>query len=87
MATYLVSWMFVQKRLSAVLGLTLRPVGFEPNVQQTQTARRVILALRGFMPAARYAIAGMLPVRCRLNEKEHVAIRLQLDAHHASRDE
>lgn len=63
-----------------VLGFTLQLVGFEPNVEQSETVQRAILALYGFLPASCYAIGLILLMRFRLNESEHAEIRRELDA-------
>lgn len=87
---YLSVWTFIQKSMSGVLamvlGFTLQLVGFEPNVEQSETTQRAILALYGFLPAGCYAIGLILLMRFRLNESEHAEIRRELDARASRRD-
>ena len=84
---YLAVWTFVQKSMSGVLamvlGFGLQLVGFEPNVEQSESTQRMILALYGFLPAGCYAIGMLLLMRFQLNEAEHAEIRRQLDARNA----
>jgi GPH family glycoside/pentoside/hexuronide:cation symporter len=81
---YLAVWTFVQKSMSGVLamvlGFALQWVGFEPNVEQSATTQKMILALYGFLPCACYAIGMLLLMRFQLNEAEHAEIRRQLEA-------
>jgi len=85
--SYLAVWTFVQKSmgglLAIVLGFALQWVGYEPNVEQTEATKRVILALYGFLPASCFAVGLWLLLRFQLNEAEHAAIRRELDARQA----
>ena len=85
--SYLAVWTFVQKSmgglLAIVLGFALQWVGYEPNVEQTEATKRVILALYGFLPAGCFAVGLWLLLRFQLNEAEHAEIRRELDARQA----
>ena len=81
---YLAVWTFVQKSAlglcAILLGFALQWVGFEPNVEQSDATKWMILALYGVFPGIAYAIGTVLLSRFQLNEREHAAIREALDA-------
>jgi GPH family glycoside/pentoside/hexuronide:cation symporter len=89
--SYLAVWTFVQKSAGGLcailLGAALQWVGFEPNTEQTQATKWMILALYGAFPATAYAIGVVLLRRFRLNEAEHAEIRAALDARARSEEE
>jgi len=89
--SYLAVWTFVQKSAGGLcailLGAALQWVGFEPNTEQTQATKLMILALYGAFPATAYAIGVVLLGRFRLNEREHAEIRAALDARAQSEEE
>ena len=82
--SYLAAWTFVQKSaggLCAILvGFALQIVGFEPNVEQTRATQWTILALYGLLPGVAYGIGTWILARFELDEREHAAIRAELDA-------
>jgi GPH family glycoside/pentoside/hexuronide:cation symporter len=89
---YLAVWTFVQKSAhglcAILLGFALQWVGFEPNAEQTIATKWTLLGLYGFLPAICYGIGTVLLARFQLNEREHAAIRAELDARAAAaRDE
>jgi GPH family glycoside/pentoside/hexuronide:cation symporter len=76
---YLAVWNLVRKSSASVTavvtGIALQLAGFEPNVEQTETAKLVMRCVFGLLPAACYAIGAVLFLRFRFNEPEHAAIR------------
>ena len=80
---YLAVWTFVEKSAAGlcaiVLGFTMQWVGFEPNVEQNELTKGVILGLYGLLPGACYGIGTYLLFRFKLNEREHALIRTELD--------
>ena len=81
---YLAVWTFVQKSAGGLcailLGFALQGVGFEPNAEQTDATKWTILALYGVLPSVCYVVGTVLLSRFTLNEKEHAAIRAEIDA-------
>lgn len=79
---YYAVWNMVRKgaaSLTAVItGLVLQSVGFEPNAEQSETARYVLRVLFSFLPAAGYIIGAILFVRFSFNEAEHATVRQEL---------
>jgi GPH family glycoside/pentoside/hexuronide:cation symporter len=82
--TYFAIWNFVRKCASGLIGwltgMTLQIVGFEPNVEQTETTLFAMRFLMGIFPFAAFAIGSLLFLQFRLTESEHARIRLELDA-------
>jgi GPH family glycoside/pentoside/hexuronide:cation symporter len=76
---YLAVWNLVRKSSASVTafvtGMALQLAGFEPNVEQTETAKLVMRSVFGLLPAACYVIGAVLFLRFRFNEPEHAAIR------------
>ena len=81
---YFAVWNFVRKSAmgitAMVAGFALEAAGFEPNVEQTEQARFAIRGLMALFPGACFLIGTLMFLRFRLNEREHVAIRAELDA-------
>jgi GPH family glycoside/pentoside/hexuronide:cation symporter len=82
--TYFAVWNFVRKCGSGVIGwltgVTLQLVGFEPNVEQTETTLFAMRFLMGVFPFAAFAVGSLLFMRFGLTESEHARIRAELDA-------
>jgi GPH family glycoside/pentoside/hexuronide:cation symporter len=80
---YLAVWNLIRKISGSItafiVGLSLQYAGFEPNVEQTDTAKATIQALLSLMPAVCYIIGALLLFRFTFNEKEHRLVRAQLD--------
>jgi GPH family glycoside/pentoside/hexuronide:cation symporter len=63
-----------------ITGFVLQAVGFEPNVEQSETTKTALLALIGLLPAACYLVATVLLARFSLDEAEHARIAQELVA-------
>ena len=63
-----------------ITGFVLQAVGFEPNVEQSETTKTALLALIGLLPAACYLVATVLFFRFSLDEAEHARIAQELVA-------
>ena len=89
--SYLAVWTFVQKSAAGLcailLGFALQFVGFEPNADQSQATKILILILYGAFPGLAYAIGCVLLSRFRLNETEHAEVRAELAARAARGDD
>ncbi len=85
---YFATWNFVRKAASgitgALAGFTLQFIGFEPNVEQTDTAKLTIRVLYAVFPCVSMIIGVSLFMRFRLTSEEHERIRAELDARHAA---
>jgi len=81
--SYLAVWNLVRKIAGSItafiVGIALQIAGFEPNVEQTETAKWTIRSLLALMPAACYIVGAILLMRFAFNEKEHAEIRKVLD--------
>ncbi|MDG2306071.1 MAG: MFS transporter [Candidatus Binatia bacterium] len=81
---YFAIWNMIRKGafgVGAILtGTLLQWVGFQPNVEQTETTRTAMLALVGILPGACYLAGALLFTRFGLNEPEHAAIAAELEA-------
>jgi GPH family glycoside/pentoside/hexuronide:cation symporter len=81
---YLAVWNLVRKGAGSVTALAtgwvLQLSGFEPNVEQSETAKLAIRGLFSLLPAACYLIGALLFVRFAFNEAEHGEVRRALDA-------
>ena len=77
--TYYAVWNMVRKgaaSLTAIItGFVLQWVGFEPNVEQTETTKIVFRSLFALMPAGGYMIGALVFTRFSFNEKEHSDVR------------
>ncbi len=75
---YVAIWNLVRKGaggLTAVAtGLVLQWVGYEPNVEQSESTKTAMLALMGLLPASGYAIGALMFSRFSFNEKEHAEV-------------
>ncbi len=60
-------------------GLVLESSGFDPNVAQTDSVRLAIRLAAAGSPCVFHALAAALLWRFRLGEREHAAIRAELD--------
>ena len=82
--TYFAVWAFAAKSAAGVVGMivgfVLGAVGYEPNVEQTETVNRTIRTLFAGFPFLCYATGILLFLRFGLNAREHAEIRLALDA-------
>lgn len=81
---YLAALNLVRKSAASVTalvtGIALQLVGFEPNVEQSQTTQDALRALFALLPAACYVFGGLLFIRFALNETEHDTIRKTIEA-------
>jgi GPH family glycoside/pentoside/hexuronide:cation symporter len=77
--TYYAVWNMVRKgaaSLTAIItGFVLQLVGFEPNVEQTESTKFAMSALFAWLPATGYLIGAILFLRFAFNEKEHTEVR------------
>jgi len=84
---YFAVWSFARKCAAGIMGgitgIALQLVGFEPNVEQTETTKLALRSLFAFLPGAGYAIGLVLFLRFGLDEKEHARVRAELDRRHA----
>jgi len=80
--TYFAAWNFVQKSASglAVLisGAMLSLTGFEPNIEQSDTALFGIRLLAGGFPVVFFALSLVLIARFSIDETAHKALRHRL---------
>ncbi len=80
---YFASWNLSSKAGAglaiALTGLMLQSTGFQPNVEQTPTALLGIKLLFSAFPCLFYTLAGLLMLRLRLSERDHLQIRAALD--------
>ena len=80
---YFAAWNFAAKTAGGVTlilaGFGLSAIGFAPNQDQTQLVKVGMTALLGLLPLVCYAFGAALFSRFSLDEKEHAAIRRQLD--------
>lgn len=80
---YMAAWTFMQKAAGGLCGIfvgfALQTVGFEPNVEQSETTQWTILALYGALPGAAYAVGAWLLSRFELDERTHQAVRAELE--------
>ena len=60
-------------------GWVLTLSGFQPNVEQTETAKLALLSLYALYPLVCYLIGTVIFMRFGLDEKEHTRIRHELD--------
>ena len=86
---YFAVWNFVRKSAFGIAtmlaGVLLEVVGFEPNVEQSEAAKLGMRTLFGLFPGACYAIGTLAFLRFGLNQREHAAIRVELDRRDAER--
>jgi GPH family glycoside/pentoside/hexuronide:cation symporter len=82
--TYFAVWAFVRKSAFGIAtmltGLLLGAIGFEPNVEQSETTKLGMRALFGIVPGLCYLAGTLCFLRFRLDEAAHLAIRRDLDA-------
>jgi GPH family glycoside/pentoside/hexuronide:cation symporter len=81
---YFAAWAFVRKGAfgiaTMVVGLLLGAIGFEPNIEQSDTTKLGLRVLFGIVPGACYLVGTFCFLRFRLDESAHLAIRRELDA-------
>jgi GPH family glycoside/pentoside/hexuronide:cation symporter len=81
---YFAAWSFVFKcsfgLMTMATGFALSLFGFEPNVEQTETAKLALRVLFSLLPLFSYLIGALVFLRFRLTETEHRRIRAALDA-------
>ncbi len=58
--------------------------GFQPNVEQNETAKLALLSLYALYPLVCYVIGALIFARFELGEAEHARIRAALDARRQS---
>ncbi len=77
--TYYAVWNMIRKgagSLTAIItGFVLQVVGFEPNVEQTESTKFAMRALFAWLPATGYLVGAILFLRFTFNEKEHTEVR------------
>ena len=61
-------------------GLVLQLSGFEPNVEQAETAKLAIRSLFALFPLVSLSIGALLLSRFALNREKHAEVRAALDA-------
>jgi GPH family glycoside/pentoside/hexuronide:cation symporter len=61
-------------------GLVLQLSGFEPNVEQTETAKLAIRSLFSLFPLVSLSMGALLLSRFALNREKHAEVRAALDA-------
>ena len=83
--TYFATWNFVFKLATGITlvltGFALDLAGFIPNVEQSASAKRVLLLLYGAFPMFCYLLGALIFYRYfTLDEAAHAQIREELDA-------
>ena len=80
---YFAVWSFARKCASGIMGgltgLVLQFVGFEPNVEQTETTQLAMRTIFALFPSTGFVIGIALFLRFGLTEAEHLRIRSELD--------
>lgn len=80
---YFAAWNFVYKSAIGITlmlaGFVLQFSGFEPNVEQTETAKLALQSLYSLFPLVCYLMGALLFTRFSLSEREHGRIRAELD--------
>jgi GPH family glycoside/pentoside/hexuronide:cation symporter len=80
---YFAAWSFALKGSAGftlmITGFVLQASGFEPNVEQTETAKLAMRSLFALFPLVCYAIGALLLSRFRLDRAEHARVRAELD--------
>ncbi len=86
---YFAVWNFVRKAAQGLTiagaGFMLAAVGYQANVEQSETAKLGIRLLFGGLPGICFALGTLLFLRFRLDEREHREIRRVLDERAAER--
>jgi len=81
---YNAAWGFALKLSNALMilvtSLVLQAIDFQPNVEQTESAKLAIRALYGVMPLTMFLAAAVVFRGFSLDEVEHARIRRELDA-------
>ena len=81
--SYFAVWSFVQKSAGALglmlVGFALQLSDFEPNVEQSELTKRVMLAMFSIFPAVCFGIAALALRRFQLTGEEYTRIRSELD--------
>jgi GPH family glycoside/pentoside/hexuronide:cation symporter len=81
--TYFATWAFAAKSAAGVVaigvGFVLDAVGYEPNVEQTETVKIAIRGMFAGFPFLCYVAGIALFLRFGLNAERHAEIRLALD--------
>ena len=81
---YFAAWHFAAKTAlggaAMLTGFVLAASGFEPNVEQGESARFAIRALMSLFPLVCYGTGTLLFLRFRLTRDAHAEIRAALDA-------
>jgi len=80
---YFAAWNFVYKSATGITIMTtlwvLEVTGFQPNAEQTESAKLAIVSLYSLAPLVCYGIGAYLLGRFSLDETEHARIRGILD--------
>lgn len=82
--SYYSTFTFLQKTSAGLMamltGLALQQVGFEPNVEQSETTKLVMRSLIALVPFGCFVVGAGIFSRFRLTEDVHARIRAELDA-------
>jgi Na+/melibiose symporter-like transporter len=82
--SYFAVWSFVFKSAGGIglmlAGFALQLSGFEPNVEQSELTRRMIISVFALFPFGCFVTAALTLLRFGLTGPEYTRIRLELDA-------
>jgi len=82
---YFAAWSFVFKGSGGITmmitGVVLQLVGFQPNAEQTETAKLAMRLLFAIFPLVCFGIGAVLMTRFSFNREEHARVRAEIDAH------
>jgi GPH family glycoside/pentoside/hexuronide:cation symporter len=85
---YFAAFSFMQKSAAGVTimltGVVLQFAGYEPNVEQTESAQLAIRSLYALFPLVCYLIGAVMFMRFGLGEAEHEDVQRQLEARRAA---
>jgi GPH family glycoside/pentoside/hexuronide:cation symporter len=81
---YFAGWAFASKSAGALAGLitgvALQLSGFEPNAEQSESARRAIVGLMGGLPVFFYTVGLLLFLRFDFDEQTHARVQREIEA-------
>ena len=84
---YFAAWSFVFKGSGGITmmitGVVLQLVGFQPNAEQTETAKLAMRILFAIFPLVCFGIGAVLMTRFSFNREEHARVRAAIDARRA----
>lgn len=83
---YFAGWAFASKTAGALAGVLtgvgLQLSGFEPNAEQSESARQAIVLMMAGLPVFFYSVGLLLFLRFDFDESAHARIRAEIDARH-----